>query len=89
MFVHASGLPDFSWRNIPKRGKIYPMSTKYTKWSQNRQNGHKIYQHRPLQDPPKFTRIGIFGLKIYHLATLTCILTLFSAIEEKYAKFAF
>jgi hypothetical protein len=23
-----------------------------------------------LQDPPKFTQIGIFGLKIYHLATL-------------------
>jgi hypothetical protein len=23
-----------------------------------------------LQDPPKFTQIGIFGLKIYHLANL-------------------
>jgi hypothetical protein len=23
-----------------------------------------------LQDPPKFTPIGIFGLKIYHLATM-------------------
>jgi hypothetical protein len=23
-----------------------------------------------LQDPPKFTQIGIFGLKIYHLATV-------------------
>jgi hypothetical protein len=23
-----------------------------------------------LQDPPKFTKIGIFGLKINHLATL-------------------
>jgi hypothetical protein len=28
------------------------------------------YQHRPLQDLPKFTQIGIFGLKIYQLATL-------------------
>jgi hypothetical protein len=27
-------------------------------------------QYRRLQDPPKFTQIGIFGLKIYHLATL-------------------
>jgi hypothetical protein len=27
-------------------------------------------QHLPLQGPPKFTQIGIFGLKIYHLATL-------------------
>jgi hypothetical protein len=23
-----------------------------------------------MQGPPKFTQIGIFGLKIYHLATL-------------------
>jgi hypothetical protein len=22
---------------------------------------HKIYKHLPLQDPPKFTRTGIFG----------------------------
>jgi hypothetical protein len=26
--------------------------------------------HFPVQDPPKFTQIGIFGLKMYHLATL-------------------
>jgi hypothetical protein len=37
---------------------------------QNIPNGHKIYQHIQLQDPPKFTQIGIFRLKIYHLATL-------------------
>jgi hypothetical protein len=29
-----------------------------------------LYPRLPLQDPPKFTRIWIFGLKIYHLATL-------------------
>jgi hypothetical protein len=29
-----------------------------------------IYQPFPIQGPPKFTQIGIFGLKIYHLATL-------------------
>jgi hypothetical protein len=29
-----------------------------------------VYQHLPLQDPPKFTQIGILGLKIYHLASL-------------------
>jgi hypothetical protein len=29
----------------------------------------KIYQHLSLQDPPKFTQIGIFGLKTCHLAT--------------------
>jgi hypothetical protein len=30
----------------------------------------KIYQLFPIQDPPKFTQIGNFGMKIYHLATL-------------------
>jgi hypothetical protein len=41
-----------------------------------RQMDIKIYQPLPLQDPPKFTQILIFGLKIYHLATLhpTCFL---------------
>jgi hypothetical protein len=29
-----------------------------------------MYRHLPLQDPPKFTQIWIFVLKIYHLATL-------------------
>jgi hypothetical protein len=29
-----------------------------------------IHQHLPFQHPTKFTQIGIFGLKIYHLATL-------------------
>jgi hypothetical protein len=46
------------------------MAGKYTKWPENIPNGHKISQHFPLQDPPKFTQIGIFGLKIKHLATL-------------------
>jgi hypothetical protein len=34
-----------------------------------------MYQHLPLQDPPKFTQIGIFGWKICRLATLlwSCI----------------
>jgi hypothetical protein len=36
----------------------------------NRQNGHKKDQYFPLQDSPKFTKIGIFGLKIYNLASL-------------------
>jgi hypothetical protein len=30
----------------------------------------KIYKHFPIQGPPKFTQIGIFGLKTNHLATL-------------------
>jgi hypothetical protein len=39
------------------------MAGKLTKWP-------KIYQNLSMQDPPKFTQIGIFGLKINHLATL-------------------
>jgi hypothetical protein len=59
----------FSWYKIPKREnipnghKIYKIALKYAK-------SHKIYQHLPLQDPTVFTQIGIFGLKIYPLATL-------------------
>jgi hypothetical protein len=29
-----------------------------------------INQHLPLQDPPRLNQIWIFGLKIFHLATL-------------------
>jgi hypothetical protein len=47
-----------------KPGKDVP-----TKSTQNVRNGHKIYQHFPIKGPPKFTPIGIFGLKINHLAT--------------------
>jgi hypothetical protein len=35
--VCAPGLPDFSRHNIPKRGKIYEITTTLP-------NGHKIYQ---------------------------------------------
>jgi hypothetical protein len=52
------------------------MATKYTKWPKNRPNGYKMYQQRPLQEPLKFSQIGIFGLKIYHLATLVSALRL-------------
>jgi hypothetical protein len=58
------GLPDFSWHNIPKRGKIYLIATKLP-------NGHKIYQHFSFQDPPKVKKLWFFGLKMYHLASLT------------------
>jgi hypothetical protein len=38
--------------------------------AQNIPTDHKTYQHFPFPGPPKFPQIGIFGLKIYHLATL-------------------
>jgi hypothetical protein len=53
-----------------QNGKTIPKGYKITQWSQNGPNGNKMHQLRPLQGPPKFTQIDIFGLKIYHLATL-------------------
>jgi hypothetical protein len=49
---------------------MYQMVIKYPKSLQNIPNGHKINQHFPIQGPPKFTQIGIFGLKTNPLATL-------------------
>jgi hypothetical protein len=62
-------------QNIPNRHKMYQMATKYTKWPQNIPKKDQmvieyIYQHLQLDEPPNFTQIGIFGLKICHLATL-------------------
>jgi hypothetical protein len=72
-----AGLPDFSRCNIPKQGKIYQMTIKYFKWTQNIPNGRKIVQMaikytiicqcKTLLNLPK---MGFFGLKINHLATL-------------------
>jgi hypothetical protein len=68
--------------NIPKLEKYtYQITRRYTKSPDDVANGRKIYQlgiqyryqHFPLQDPPKFTQIWIFGLKIYHLATQVCM----------------
>jgi hypothetical protein len=55
------------------------MAIKYFKWPQNRPNGNKIYQHFPLEDPPKFPKIGIFGLKTNNLATMILLAILFIA----------
>jgi hypothetical protein len=64
-------LPDFLGSNIPKRENN-------TKCPQSIPNGPKlyqtvlkyVYQHFLFQGPPKYTLIGIFGLKINHLANL-------------------
>jgi hypothetical protein len=60
-----------------KTGKMYQITIKYTTCPQNIPNSSKIDQKAikytniiPLQDPPKFTQIWIFGSKIRHLATL-------------------
>jgi hypothetical protein len=58
-------------------GKYYPNRKKCTKWSYNIPNVCKIFQMAikyinifQSRGPPKFTQIGIFGLKRNHLATL-------------------
>jgi hypothetical protein len=45
------------------------MAIKCTKWPLYISNGCRIYQPFPFPAPAKFTQIGIFGLKINHLAT--------------------
>jgi hypothetical protein len=47
------------------------MAIKCTKWQKYISiYGHKINQHFPVQGSPKFTKIGIWDLKIHHPATL-------------------
>jgi hypothetical protein len=57
-------------KKLPNSHKLYQMSIKYNKRPWNGPSVHEIYQHLPLQDPPKLTQIWIFGLKTNHLATL-------------------
>jgi hypothetical protein len=67
-------------QNIPNGQTIYQMGKKYTKWAKNIPNGQKIYQMgkkytnifhcKTLQNLPIQIKIGIYGLKICHLATL-------------------
>jgi hypothetical protein len=68
-------LPDVSWYYVTKRGKIYKLTTKYTKCSKRKPstpNDHKIcipkFFTPGLQEDSK---IGIFGMKLNHLATLS------------------
>jgi hypothetical protein len=64
-------------RYVNNNNIFHKTATKFTKCPLNISNGckicrpigHKIYQQFPLQDPPKFTQIGIFGLKTNHPAT--------------------
>jgi hypothetical protein len=74
-----------------KTGKIIPNNHKHTIWLQNLPNGHKIYQQLQIQDPPKFTQIGVFGLKTNHLATLreSLFLPLTKRTKKIFLEFAF
>jgi hypothetical protein len=74
--ILTAGSSDFNWYNIPEREKIYPITMKCTQWPQNVPNSSKktkwpknISRFSNL-GAPKFTQIGILGLKIKHMATL-------------------
>jgi hypothetical protein len=62
--IHQKG------KNIPNGHELYQSAINmYTKWPGHGPNGKNIPLCLPLQYPPKFTQIEIFGWKIYHLAT--------------------
>jgi hypothetical protein len=50
-------------KKVPSDHSTHQIAIKYTIWSKNKHNGHKKYQNLPLQDLPKFTKIGIFVRK--------------------------
>jgi hypothetical protein len=56
-------------QNVPKWPQKYQIAVKYTKIAMKIPNetGHEAHQIFPFQGLPKLV---IFGLKIYHLATL-------------------
>jgi hypothetical protein len=72
----VQGCQIFLGPNLPKREKYikWPQTISiglnYTKRPLIIQKGRKIYQHFPFQGSPNYTQIGMFGLKINHLATL-------------------
>jgi hypothetical protein len=65
-FGVKTGLPDYSWYKT-FLGKIYQISINIPNGRKIDQgNVHKIYQQRTLQDPRKFTQIGIFWFENIH-----------------------
>jgi hypothetical protein len=68
-------------KNIPNGHKTYQVSSKWTKWPQNRPNGHKIDQHLQLQEPPKFTQIFLASKYAIWQPWLKIIFIIFFAVE--------
>jgi hypothetical protein len=70
IWQYGTGLPDFAWYKIPKRGKMYQITTNFTKCPQNRTKDRKmdqvsmkytiVFHCKTLQNLPKF---GYFVLK--------------------------
>jgi hypothetical protein len=59
--------------NIPICRKREPMGIQYT----------HIFHRKNFQNFPKFTQIGIFGLKIYHPATL-CLSSSLAYLQNRF-----
>jgi hypothetical protein len=53
------------WKNTPKFHIRYQIAIKYSKWL-----GKCTYKNFPFQGPSKYAQIGIFGMKMFHLAIL-------------------
>jgi hypothetical protein len=71
-----SGLPDFSWYNIPEREKIYQMTINYTKYTKVRKvdqmditssiASSKIYPHWDFWfDNIPFGNPAVFKVKLF------------------------
>jgi hypothetical protein len=63
-------------QNKPKRQMNTPNGFKVP-------NGHKICRSIPLQELPKCIKLCIFGLNIYHLATLGSTPTWYVQQEQR------
>jgi hypothetical protein len=62
------------------------MAIRFAKWLSNIPQGLKSYRHFPIEGPPKNDQFGIFGLKIYHLATLLKRIKYFNPYISAYVK---
>jgi hypothetical protein len=52
-------------------------------------SGHRLYRPFPFPGPPKFTQIGILGLKIYHLANLQVFPATYNGTSVGFTGFIF
>jgi hypothetical protein len=79
-------------KNMSTDHKMYQMAIKYTKWLSNIPNGRNLYHHFIFHGPKKYSKTGIFGLKIYHPATLCLSLIRMTIPKDEtdtYRKFIF
>jgi hypothetical protein len=55
-----------------RRGAVDIASASGTEDPGSNPSTNYLYQHLPLQDPPKLTQIAIFGLKIHKCLKMQC-----------------